>query len=191
MSLLDTLKGFSPEDESLWTDDGLPSIDAVKAATGDKKVTRDAINKAALGLTRTNVAEYIAPPEANVVEEVVAQPTVTVEEAPVALEGVAALLAEIEAVRAIIVAKQAAASDIAKEVAALTVQLNALELKIPVRELYLENERKNIEGFAARSEKETQERLANIAKLEASGLSVEQIMELVPKQQVLNYARII
>jgi len=191
MSLLDTLKGFSPEDDSLWTDDGLPSIDAVKAATGDKKVTRDAINKAALGLTRTNVAEYVAPPETNVVEEVVAQPTVTVEEAPVALEGVAALLAEIEAVRATIVAKQAAASDIAKEVAALTVQLNALELKIPVRELYLENERKNIEGFAARSEKETQERLANIAKLEASGLSVEQIMELVPKQQVLNYARII
>jgi hypothetical protein len=191
MSLLDTLKGFSPEDDSLWTDDGLPSIDAVKAATGDKKVTRDAINKAALGLTRTNVAEYVAPPEANVAEEVVAQPTVTVEEAPVALEGVAALLAEIEAVRATIAAKQATASDIAKEVAALTVQLNVLELKIPVRELYLENERKNIEGFAARSEKETQERLANIAKLEASGLSVEQIMELVPKQQVLNYARII
>jgi hypothetical protein len=191
MSLLDTLKGFSPEDDSLWTDDGLPSIDAVKAATGDKKVTREAINKAALGLTRTNVAEYVAPPEANVVEVVAAQPTVTVEEAPVALEGVAALLAEIEAVRATIAAKQATASDIAKEVAALTVQLNVLELKIPVRELYLENERKNIEGFAARSEKETQERLANIAKLEASGLSVEQIMELVPKQQVLNYARII
>lgn len=65
MSLLDTIKAFDPLDDSLWTDDGLPVIDAVKAATGDAKITRKTINDVALGLTRTNVVDYVPLTKAN------------------------------------------------------------------------------------------------------------------------------
>jgi hypothetical protein len=43
----------------MWTDDGLPAIDAVRIVTGDSKVTRKMINDVALGLTRINVLEYV------------------------------------------------------------------------------------------------------------------------------------
>jgi hypothetical protein len=78
MNLLETLKALDPTDDSLWTDDGLPALDAVKAITGDKKLTRQALNDIALGLTRTNVAEYTpltkgadVQPEEVIVEETV------------------------------------------------------------------------------------------------------------------------
>jgi hypothetical protein len=189
MSLLDVLKGLDPLDDTLWTEDGLPVIDVVRAIANDPKITRIGINKVALGLTRSNVKEYTTAPQVDspVAETVVA--TSTVEAVP--LTGVAALLAEIEAIRVSIVTKQEEVAVINKAIRELELSLIALELKVPVRDLYLENERKNIEGFAARSEKEDADRLANIAKLEASGLTVAEIMELVPKQQVLNYVRIV
>ena len=82
MSLLDTLKALDPADDSLWTDDGLPALDAVKTLTGDTKISRKAINDVALGLTRANVLEYVAPPtQATPEAAVVEQPVV--EEAPV------------------------------------------------------------------------------------------------------------
>jgi hypothetical protein len=70
MSLLDTLKTLDPTDDSLWTDDGLPALDAVKTITGDKKLTRQSVNDVALGLTRSNVTEYVAAPTPAVAEEV-------------------------------------------------------------------------------------------------------------------------
>lgn len=192
MNLLDILKDLDPLDDTLWTDDGLPVIDIVRALANDTKITRGSINRVALGLTRDTVTEYTSSPQAAVpVEEDVVSVDVVDTLEVVPLTGVDALLAEIETLRVSIVTKQEGAAVINKEIRELELSLIALELKVPVRELYLENERKNIEGFAARSEKEDADRLANIAKLEASGLTVAEIMELVPKQQVLNYVRIV
>lgn len=76
MSLLDTLKALDPLDDLVWTDDGLPAIDAVRIASGDSKVTRKMINDVALGLTRTNVLEYV--PLSKAVDEVVEPATVEI-----------------------------------------------------------------------------------------------------------------
>jgi hypothetical protein len=77
MSLLETLKTLDPADDSLWTDDGLPALDAVKAITGDKKLTRQSVNDVALGLTRSNVTSYeAAPVSATRVEEKPVEPIV-------------------------------------------------------------------------------------------------------------------
>jgi hypothetical protein len=82
MNLLETLKALDPTDDSLWTDDGLPALDAVKAITGDKKLTRQALNDIALGLTRTNVAEYTPLTKATDVqpEEVIVEETVELDD---------------------------------------------------------------------------------------------------------------
>jgi hypothetical protein len=59
-NLLSTLKSLSPEDDGLWTDDGLPRLDIVSGLLG-VEVTRENINDVAYGLLRSNVATYKPP----------------------------------------------------------------------------------------------------------------------------------
>lgn len=75
MDLLEALKSLDVTDDSLWTDEGLPTIDATKAASGLTKVTRSLINEVALGLTRQNAKDFVplnAEPVAESVTETVA-----------------------------------------------------------------------------------------------------------------------
>ena len=83
MSLLDSLKTLDPTDDSLWTEDGLPTIEAAKAVSGLTKLTRSQINEVALGLTRANVTEFTTAPVVateEVVTEAVVETVVTFDE---------------------------------------------------------------------------------------------------------------
>lgn len=59
-NLLSILKSLSPDDDGLWTDDGLPRLDIVTSLIGSD-VTRDDINDVAYGLVRGNVTTYKPP----------------------------------------------------------------------------------------------------------------------------------
>ena len=41
VDLLSVLKSLDPFDETVWTDDGLPALDAVKALAGNPELTRE------------------------------------------------------------------------------------------------------------------------------------------------------
>jgi len=62
--LLDTLKSLDPTDATLWTDDCLPVIAIVQTLMSDTTITREAINKVALGLTKDTVKDYTVAPVA-------------------------------------------------------------------------------------------------------------------------------
>ena len=189
MSLLDTLKALDPLDDTLWTDDGLPALDAVKTLSGDARLTRSAINKVALGLTRTNVAEYTAAPEPAV--EAVVEEAAVVVETTVALSDVEVLLAKIEDLQKTIANKTEAKRTIEAEVGELARELAALEITIPYREIQLENQRKGLEALMARSDLEGQERAAKVNKLKELGLTPEELIDLLPSATELRYDRII
>ena len=190
MDLLAVLKTLDPTNDSLWTDDGLPALDAVKAATGDSKITRSALNKVALGLTRDNVATYEPPTKAE--ESEVSSDTVV--EAPivttVALGEVPALQAQIEAVREEINATLKQRNDLTAKLDDLTVKLQDLEKKIPIAEIEAELERANMESYLKRAKEEREARGEILRKLKETGLSLDQVKEIVNGKKVVAYERI-
>jgi hypothetical protein len=60
--LVAALKQLNPSDDKHWTADGQPRIDIVKQLAGDQSITREAIDKAAPGFTRTSIQEAQTPP---------------------------------------------------------------------------------------------------------------------------------
>lgn len=73
-TLLEVIKTLDPNDSTLWTSDGLPKLDKLSLALGSN-VTRTEVNAVAFGLTKDNVATWVAPaskePEAPVAEPVI------------------------------------------------------------------------------------------------------------------------
>lgn len=189
MSLLDSLKTLDPLDDTLWTDDGLPTIEAAKVISGDKKLTREAINKVALGLTRSNVTEYDVSFSSWVEDEV--KEVAPIVEKSVALNDVDALLAKIDVLQKTIADKTAARHAIELEVSELAKELAALEITIPYREIQLENQRKGLEALMARSDLEGKERAEKLNKLNALGLTPEQLIDLLPNVSEPRYDRIV
>ena len=60
-TLLEVIKTLDPNDATLWTSDGLPKLDKLSLALGSN-VTRTEVNAVAFGLTKDNVATWVAPP---------------------------------------------------------------------------------------------------------------------------------
>ena len=168
--LLNVLKSLDPLDDTAWTDDGLPALDAVKAITGDAKITRKSINDVALGLTRSNVGEYIAPP---VKESKVASS----DDGIVPQDNVKAELD-----------KALAAIEEARNRASTTeAELAELQRKVTELDAQIEKPTANQEfadamtHYIAATAKERMERAEKVAKLEALGLSFDDLKELFPQ----------
>lgn len=58
--ILEALKKLDPKNDEHWTTEGLPRLDVLKDLTGSQ-VTRDALNTAAKGFSRTNTVLEQAP----------------------------------------------------------------------------------------------------------------------------------
>lgn len=56
-----TIRALDPEDDSLWTQDGLPRIDVVAKAAGMSGLTRSDLNGAGSGLDRESLRAAAAP----------------------------------------------------------------------------------------------------------------------------------
>jgi DNA-binding transcriptional MerR regulator len=169
-NLLDTLKTLDPTDDSLWTDDGLPALDAVKAVTGLDKVTRANINKVALGLTRSNVVDYVAPESADKEEEIVETQVVEVNQD--------ILGNEIDVLRNELAQLNDAKKALEEQIAAKANQLNEAERKI-VRPLDSELNAQVIADYIASAQRERDMKTEQIKKLESSGMSMKEIKELL------------
>ena len=171
--LLDVLKSLDPNDDSLWTDDGLPALDAVKALSGDKKLTRQALNDVALGLTRTTVASYDTPPAKAVTE-------VTVETKVEEALSQDDVKAELELALAAIEEARTKASSTEAELFALQQKVTALDSKL-VKPTANEEFAESMSHYITATAKERMERADKLAKLEELGLSVDDLKELFPQ----------
>lgn len=76
-TLLETIKTLDPNDATLWTSDGLPKLDKLSLALGSN-VTRTEVNAVAFGLTKDNVATWVAPASKEPVVEA-AEPVVDID----------------------------------------------------------------------------------------------------------------
>lgn len=172
--LLTVLKTLDPADDTLWTDDGLPALDAVKSLTGDAKVTRAAINKVALGLTRDNVTTYEAPQEAVVEPEVAKEPVVEVVPEITQDE----LQVQLDKVRTELFAKVEAKNALESEILQLNQQYSTLEAKVkPIDDSIANAEA--LAGYAAAAQAEREARAEKMQKLLESGLSMKEIQEVM------------
>jgi polyribonucleotide nucleotidyltransferase len=175
--LLDVLKALDPNDATLWTDDGLPMLDAVKALTGDSKLTRSALNKVALGLTRDTVATYTtAPVDASVatVEEVIVveEPVQSLSQDEVKA-AIAVASAEFEELRNKADSTETELAKLQKQVDELSSQL----VKPTPNEEFAEA----ISHYVAATAKERMERSEKLKKFEELGLSFDDLKELFPQ----------
>lgn len=66
-AVVDALKGLDTAADGQWTGEGTPSLDAVRAASGLPKLSRQALTNVAPDMNRANHAEWVeslsAPPE--------------------------------------------------------------------------------------------------------------------------------
>lgn len=171
--LLTVLKTLDPTDDTLWTDDGLPALDAVKTLAGDAKVTRAAINKVALGLTRENVTTYEAPSAATE-PEVAPEPVVEVVPEVTQDE----LQVELEKVRTELFAKVEAKNALEAEIVQLNQKYSSLEAKVkPVDDSIANAEA--LAGYAAAAQAEREARAEKMQKLLDSGLTMKEIQEVM------------
>lgn len=58
MDIIEALKKLDPADDNHWTAEGLSRLDTVRMIAEDPAITRDAIEAAAPGFTRTTAADY-------------------------------------------------------------------------------------------------------------------------------------
>lgn len=171
--LLETLKALDPTDDSLWTDDGLPSLAAVQELVGSD-VTREAINEVAAGLTRITVTDYVAPikksKKAKVEEPVVAEPVVE--------EPQDELVTKVAALRETISTKLEAKVQLEKELVELNQELFSLEIKLKPVDTSSSNA-EALAGYAAAAQAEREERAAKMQKLLDSGLSMKEVKDVL------------
>lgn len=59
--ILDALKALDVANDNHWTADGLPRLDTVKMLAADPTLSREAVDTAAPGFTRTTAKEYVVP----------------------------------------------------------------------------------------------------------------------------------
>jgi ribosomal silencing factor RsfS len=187
VDLLSVLKSLDPFDETVWTDDGLPALDAVKALVGDSELTRDDINKVALGLLRDNVATYTTPPKASkkqkeVVEEIVPEAPLAV--AVIPADDQDALQVELQAahdeLQGLLAQKQA----IEAQILDLDSRHKALERQV-IHKSDSEENALVIAEYVASAQRERDLKAEKIKQLEESGLSVKEILDIIkpPKRK--------
>jgi ribosomal silencing factor RsfS len=187
VDLLSVLKSLDPFDETVWTDDGLPALDAVKALVGDSELTRDDINKVALGLLRDNVATYTAPPKASkkqkeVIEEIVPEAPLAV--AVIPADDQDALQVELQAahdeLQGLLAQKQA----IEAQILDLDSRHKALERQV-IHKSDSEENALVIAEYVASAQRERDLKAEKIKQLEESGLSVKEILDIIkpPKRK--------
>jgi ribosomal silencing factor RsfS len=187
VDLLSVLKSLDPFDETVWTDDGLPALDAVKALVGDSELTRDDINKVALGLLRDNVATYTTPPKASKKQKEVIEETVP--EAPLAVAVIPAddqdaLQVELQAahneLQGLLAQKQA----IEAQILDLDSRHKALERQV-IHKSDSEENALVIAEYVASAQRERDLKAEKIKQLEESGLSVKEILDIIkpPKRK--------
>lgn len=75
-TLIEVIKALDPNDSTLWTSDGLPKLDKLSLAMGSN-VTRSEVNTVAFGLTKDNVATWVAPADNQ--PEVAQEPAVVID----------------------------------------------------------------------------------------------------------------
>jgi ribosomal silencing factor RsfS len=187
VDLLSVLKSLDPFDETVWTDDGLPALDAVKALVGDSELTREDINKVALGLLRDNVATYTTPPKASkkqkeVVEEIVPEAPLAVTVIPA--DDQDALQVELQAahneLQGLLAQKQA----IEAQILDLDSRHKALERQV-IHKSDSEENALVIAEYVASAQRERDLKAEKIKQLEESGLSVKEILDIIkpPKRK--------
>lgn len=187
VDLLSVLKSLDPFDETVWTDDGLPALDAVKALVGDSELTRDDINKVALGLLRDNVATYTAPPKASkkqkeVVEEIAPEAPLAV--AVIPADDQDALQVELQVahneLQGLLAQKQA----IEAQILDLDSRHKALERQV-IHKSDSEENALVIAEYVASAQRERDLKAEKIKQLEESGLSVKEILDIIkpPKRK--------
>lgn len=181
VDLLSVLKSLDPFDETVWTDDGLPALDAVKALVGDSELTRDDINKVALGLLRDNVATYTAPPKASkkqkeVIEEIVPEAPLAV--AVIPADDQDALQVELQAahdeLQGLLAQKQA----IEAQILDLDSRHKALERQV-IHKSDSEENALVIAEYVASAQRERDLKAEKIKQLEESGLSMKEILDII------------
>jgi hypothetical protein len=120
-TLLEVIKTLDPNDATLWTSDGLPKLDKLSLALGSN-VTRTEVNAVAFGLTKDNVATWVAPPSK--------EPAVEAE-APVNVETTnAELLNEIKVLSDSYSEKRAALLELQKELDVVATGIAAAHSKV-------------------------------------------------------------
>lgn len=168
--LLEVLKGLNPDDNSVWTEDGLPSLEAVRLLT-KRSVTRAEINKVALGLTRTTVTGFVP-----VEKEVVSTVTTAIEEV-VTKSSQENVQSELDKTRDEITKFSIEKQAIETKIKELTNYFNQLEAKLEK----VDNSTATAEvlsGYVASVLVERQKKEENLRKLQESGLSVSEIKEI-------------
>jgi ribosomal silencing factor RsfS len=181
VDLLSVLKSLDPFDETVWTDDGLPALDAVKALVGDSELTRDDINKVALGLLRDNVATYTTPPKVSkkqkeVIEEIVPEAPLAV--AVIPADDQDALQVELQAahdeLQGLLAQKQA----IEAQILDLDSRHKALERQV-IHKSDSEENALVIAEYVASAQRERDLKAEKIKQLEESGLSMKEILDII------------
>lgn len=172
--LLDTLKNLDPTDATLWTDDGLPVIAVVQTLMSDTTITREAINKVALGLTKDTVKDYTVAPVATKGKKPVVVEAAIEEDSQ---EAIIAKLAELTA--SIEKAKEATEAN-ETEIAKLVNESNVLNGKI-IRKTPEEEFAEAVAEHLKSATKERMERAAKLAKFEELGLTFDDLKEMFPQ----------
>jgi hypothetical protein len=173
--MLELLKTLDPTDDTLWTEDGLPSLSAVQALLGDNAITRDDINKVALGLVRANVAEYTVPAKKVKKakdEEVVVTPEVVVEQPQ------DALIAKVAQVRAELSAKLELKVQLESELTQLNQELFGLEIQLKPVDTSASNA-EALAGYAQAAQAEREAKAIKMQKMIDSGLSLNEVKDLL------------
>ena len=181
VDLLSVLKSLDPFDETVWTDDGLPALDAVKALAGNPELTREDINKVALGLLRDNVATYTAPPKASkkqkeVVEEIVPQAPLATAVTPA--DDQDALQVELQAAHEELQVLLAQKQAIEAQILDLDSRHKALERQV-VHKSDSEENALVIAEYVASAQRERDLKAEKIKQLEESGLSMKEILDII------------
>lgn len=175
--MLELLKTLDPADDTLWTDDGLPSLSAVQTLVGDATITRDDINKVALGLVRSNVTEYTVP-----AKKVAKKAKEEVEETPVVAEVIETPQTELEdsivKLRAELSAKVEAKVKLESELTQMTQDLFNLEIMLRPVDTSSSNA-EALAGYAQAAQAERAARAVKMQKMIDSGLSLNEVKDLL------------
>jgi hypothetical protein len=156
----------------VWTDDGLPILDVVKALVSNDSLTRDDINKVALGLTKATVATYTKAPNKRGKETVAEIIEVVVLPQEAVVSELQTLESELAANRLVSDASAVALSE-------LQAKINTLQAQV-VKPTPNEEFNSAIANHMAGAAKERLERAEKLAAFDKLGLTEADIKELFP-----------
>lgn len=155
-AILKALEKLSPADISHWTEDGAPALEIMQEITGNPKLTRDDIQKAAPEFNRAKAATKADPDE-------------NFDDFVEVLEDLEALAAEVEKASAELVKLDAESQGLIEKRRELVEFIDNSNVKL--RPTSSSNHSADVQAYFASQDKAAEERAARNAKLAELGLA--------------------